>query len=109
MLVMGLVKAIGFTQIEELGNIETPIALTNTLNAFLVANALVDYTLAIPENSKIRSVNPVVGETNDGWLNDIRGRHVKSSDVQEAIKNASTKEVQEGNVGAGTGTRALRV
>lgn len=103
----GFGKAIGFTQIEELGNIETPIALTNTLNAFLVANALVDYTLSIPENSKIRSVNPVVGETNDGWLNDIRGRHVKSLDVQEAIRNASTKEVQEGNVGAGTGTRSL--
>ena len=103
----GFGKAIGFTQIEELGNIETPIALTNTLNAFLVANALVDYTLAIPENKKIRSVNPVVGETNDGWLNDIRGRHVKSSDVQEAIRNSTTKKVEEGNVGAGTGTRAL--
>lgn len=103
----GFGKAIGFTQIEELGNIETPIALTNTLNAFLVANALVDYTLSIPENKKIRSVNPVVGETNDGWLNDIRGRHVKSSDVQEAIQKATTKKVEEGNVGAGTGTRAL--
>jgi len=103
----GFGKAIGFTQIEELGNIETPIALTNTLNAFLVANALIDYTLSIPENSKIRSVNPVVGETNDGWLNDIRGRHVKSKDVIDAIKNASTKRVKEGNVGAGTGTIAL--
>lgn len=103
----GFGKAIGFTQIEELGNIETPIALTNTLNAFLVANALVDYTLSIPENKKIRSVNPVVGETNDGWLNDIRGRHVKSSDVIEAIENATTINIQEGNVGAGTGTRAL--
>lgn len=103
----GFGKAIGFTQIEELGNIETPIALTNTLNAFLVANALVDYTIQIPENKKIRSVNPVVGETNDGWLNDIRGRHVKTSDVLEAIKSASNKEVAEGNVGAGTGTRCL--
>jgi len=103
----GFGKAIGFTQIEELGNIETPIALTNTLNAFLVANALVDYTLSIPENSKIRSVNPVVGETNDGWLNDIRGRHVKSTHVLEAIKSASYKTVEEGNVGAGTGTLCL--
>jgi len=100
----GFGKAIGFTQIEELGNIETPIALTNTLNAFLVANALVDYTLSIPENANIRSVNPVVGETNDGWLNDIRGRHVKSSHVFEAINSANTEIVQEGNVGAGTGT-----
>lgn len=103
----GFGKSIGTTQIEELGNIETPIALTNTLNAFLVANALIDYTLSIPENSKIRSVNPVVGETNDGWLNDIRGCHVTSEDVQEAIKSATTKTVLEGNVGAGTGTRCL--
>lgn len=103
----GFGKAIGTTQIEELGNIETPIALTNTLNAFLVANALVDYTLSIPENANIRSVNPIVGETNDGWLNDIRGRHVKNSHVQEAIKSATMGEVQEGNVGAGTGTRCL--
>lgn len=103
----GFGKAIGTTQIEELGNIETPIALTNTLNAFLVANALVDYSLSIPENANIRSVNPVVGETNDGWLNDIRGRHVKSSDVLEAIQSAGMGVVEEGNVGAGTGTRCL--
>ena len=103
----GFGKAIGTTQIEELGNIETPIALTNTLNAFLVADALVDYTLAIPENARIRSVNPVVGETNDGWLNDIRGRYVTSADVMEAIASATTGKVEEGNVGAGTGTRAL--
>ena len=103
----GYGKAIGFTQIEELGNIETPIALTNTLNAFLVANALVDYTLQQPENQSVRSVNPVVGETNDGWLNDIRGRNVKSEHVFSAVENASTGAVAEGNVGAGTGTRAL--
>src|SRR5690554_2451725 len=103
----GFGKSIGTTQIEELGNIESPIALTNTLNAFLVANALVDYTLSIPENSGIRSVNPIVGETNDGWLNDIRGRHVTTSDVFEAINIATTKEVLEGNVGAGTGTNTL--
>lgn len=103
----GFGKSIGTTQIEELGNIESPIALTNTLNAFLVANALVDYTLSIPENAGIRSVNPIVGETNDGWLNDIRGRHVKAADVFEAINSASTQEVLEGNVGAGTGTNTL--
>ncbi len=103
----GFGKAVGTTQIAELGNIETPIALTNTLNAFLVANALVDYTLSIPENAEIRSVNPVVGETNDGWLNDIRGRHVKNADVQQAIRSASTGAVEEGNVGAGTGTLCL--
>lgn len=103
----GFGKSIGTTQIEELGNIESPIALSNTLNAFLVANALVDYTLSIPENSGIRSVNPIVGETNDGWLNDIRGRHVTTSDVFEAINTASTKEVLEGNIGAGTGTNTL--
>lgn len=103
----GFGKAIGTTQIEELGNIETPIALTNTLNAFLVADALIDYTLSVPENASIRSVNPIVGETNDGWLNDIRGRHVTSADVQEAISSATMGKVEEGNVGAGTGTRAL--
>ncbi|MDT7827439.1 P1 family peptidase [Pricia sp. S334] len=103
----GFGKSVGTTQIEELGNIESPIALTNTLNTFTVANALIDYMLDIPENSDVRSLNPIVGETNDGWLNDIRGRHVKSSDVLEAIQNASNTKVDEGNVGAGTGTRCL--
>lgn len=103
----GFGKAIGTTQIVELGNIESPIALTNTLNAFLVADALVDYTISNPENAGVRSVNPVVGETNDGWLNDIRGRHVSSDDVQDAIRLAASGKVEEGNVGAGTGTRAL--
>jgi len=102
----GFGKAMG-TTIQELGNIETPIALTNTLNAFLVANALIDYTLSIPENKSIRSVNPIVGETNDGWLNDIRGRHVTTAHVLEAINSASSGIVTEGNVGAGTGTRCL--
>ena len=103
----GFGKMIGTTQVEELGNLETPIALTNTLNSFLVANALVDYTLSIPENKNIRSVNPIVGETNDGWLNDIQGRHVKTIDVLEAIENAKTGMVEEGSVGAGTGTHCL--
>lgn len=103
----GFGKALGSTQIKELGNIETPIALTNTLNSYLVANALVDYTLSIKENAHIRSVNAVVGETNDGWLNDIRGRHVGTNDVFDAIQEAKSGSVEEGNVGAGTGTLAL--
>jgi D-aminopeptidase len=103
----GFGKALGFTQVEELGNIESPIALTNTLNVFLVANALLDYTLSIPENSWVRSINPIVGETNDGWLNDIIGRHVGKEDVFEAIASAKSGRVEEGNVGAGTGTRCL--
>jgi D-aminopeptidase len=103
----GFGKAVGFTQINELGNIETPVALTGTLNTFLVANALIDYTLSIPENSGVRSVNPIVGETNDGWLNDVRGRHVHTADVLDAINSAKPGAVQEGYVGAGTGTRCL--
>jgi len=103
----GFGKAIGFTQVRELGNLETPIALTNTLNVFDAAGALVEYVLAQPGNEEIRSVNPVAGETNDGWLNDIRGRHVQQSDVLEAIASASEGPVAEGNVGAGTGTLCL--
>jgi D-aminopeptidase len=103
----GFGKAVGFTQIEELGNIETPIALTNTLNSWIVANSLVDYTLSLPKNASVRSVNPVVGETNDGWLNDIRGRHVHKEHVLAAINSAKAGAVLEGSIGAGTGTRAL--
>lgn len=101
----GFGKAIGFTQVEELGTIETPIGLTNTLNIFMVANSIVDYM--IEENPDIRSVNPVVGETNDSGLNDIQGRHVTKKHVFNAIKNAKEGPVKEGSVGAGTGTRAL--
>ena len=101
----GFGKAIGFTQVEELGTIETPIGLTNTLNIFMVANSIVDYM--IEENPEIRSVNPVVGETNDSGLNDIQGRHVTKKHVFNAIKNAKEGPVKEGSVGAGTGTRAL--
>ena len=103
----GFGKAIGFTQIEELGNIETPIALTNTLNSFLVANALVDYSLKQTGNGDIGSVNPVVGETNDGRLNDIRTRSINAAHVYDAIDAARSGSVAEGNVGAGTGTVAL--
>ena len=101
----GFGKALGFTQVEELGTIETPIGLTNTLNIFLVANAIVDYMIL--GNPNIRSVNPVVGETNDGGLNDIRGRHIKKEHIFTAIKNAKSGPVIEGSVGAGTGTRAF--
>ncbi|MFV1883159.1 MAG: P1 family peptidase [Balneola sp.] len=103
----GFGKAVGFTQVEELGEIETPIGLTNTLSIHTVANAISDYTLSLPGNENVRSVNPVVGETNDGYLNDIRARAVEFTHVFEAIENASSELVGEGSVGAGTGTRAL--
>lgn len=100
-------KLCGYTQVEELGNIETPILLTNTLNVPKVADALIDFMLRLKGNEQIRSINPVVGETNDGWLNDIRGRHVSITHVFEAIQNAKSGPVAEGSVGAGTGTLCL--
>ncbi|MCH8496524.1 MAG: P1 family peptidase [Balneolales bacterium] len=103
----GYGKALGFTQVQELGELETPVALTNTLSVFEVAHGLADYMLQLPGNEQVRSVNPVVGETNDGWLNDIRSRGVSTEDVYAAIAAAASGSVAEGNVGAGTGTRAL--
>ncbi|MEM1121259.1 MAG: P1 family peptidase [Bacteroidota bacterium] len=103
----GFGKLAGYSQVEELGNIETPIILTNTLSVPTAVEALIDYTLAQPENKNVRSVNPVVGETNDGYLNDIRGRHIKKSDVLAAIESAANGKVEEGNVGAGMGTRCF--
>ena len=100
----GFGKLIGVTQIDELGNLESPILLTNTLNIPRVADALIDYMLALPGNENVRSINVVVGETNDGFLNDIRGRHVGREEVFAALKNAQTGAVAEGCVGAGTGT-----
>ncbi len=100
----GYGKLMGYTQVEELGNIETPIILTNTLSVPTAADAVIDYTLSLPGNEEVFSVNAVVGETNDGWLNDIRGRHVKKEHVLEAIKKAKSGPVEEGCVGAGTGT-----
>ena len=100
----GFGKLTGYSQVKELGNIETPIILTNTLNVPVAAEALISYTLNQKENQEVRSVNAVVGETNDGYLNDIRGRHLKGKDVFEAIENAKEGPVAEGNVGAGTGT-----
>ena len=100
----GFGKLIGSTQIEELGVIETPIALTNTLNVFLVANALIDYTLKQAGNENVGSINPVVGETNDGYLNNIQKRAVTREHVFQALAQADSGIVPEGSVGAGTGT-----
>jgi len=103
----GFGKLVGYTQVEELGNLETPIILTNTLSVPTAADALIDYTFSFKENDNVRSVNPVVGETNDGYLNDIRARNVKKKHVLEAIENAKSGRIAEGNVGAGTGTRCF--
>ncbi len=101
----GFGKLAGSTQVQELGNIETPIILTNTLSVPTAADALIDHALSVEENEQVlRSVNPVVGETNDGTLNDIQGRHVTKSHVLEAIRAASPGPVEQGSVGAGTGT-----
>jgi D-aminopeptidase len=105
----GFGKVIGFEQVRELGTIETPIVLTNTLNIGLAADAVIAYMLR--DNADIGTttggVNPVIGETNDGYLNDIRGRHVREEHVWAAIEGARDGPVAEGNVGAGTGTSAF--
>jgi len=101
-------KLMGSTQVEELGNLETPVILTNTLSVPAAADAVIDYVLSLPGNERVGSVNPVVGETNDGWLNDIRGKHVKKEHVLEAIEKARSGPVEEGSVGAGTGTICFR-
>ena len=100
----GFGKLAGYTQVRELGNIETPIVLTNTLSVPVASRALIAYTLALEGNENVRSVNAVVGETNDGYLNDIRGNHVKEEDIMQAIASAKSGPVTEGSVGAGTGT-----
>lgn len=100
----GFGKLTGISQVEELGNIETPIILTNTLSVPTAADALIDYTLTFEENKSVRSVNSVVGEVNDGRLNNIQSRYIKKEHVFYAIKNAKSDLVEEGNVGAGTGT-----
>jgi D-aminopeptidase len=100
-------KLVGSTQVAELGQLETPILLTNTLGVWDAAAALVDWMLARPGNESVRSINPVVGETNDGWLNDIRGRHVRGEHVRRALERASPGAVAEGSVGAGAGTVAF--
>ena len=100
-------KLAGSTQVNELGEIETPILLTSTLSVPRVADAVLDYMLALPGNENVQSINPLVAETNDGALNDIRGRHVTSGDVMAALKAARGGPVEEGSVGAGTGTVAF--
>lgn len=100
-------KLAGSTQVEELGTIETPIVLTNTLSVGAAMDAVVRWTIAQPGNADVRSVNALVGETNDGGLNDIRGLHVTREHVQSAITSAKAGAVEEGAVGAGTGTIAF--
>ncbi len=100
----GFGKLMGYTQVEELGELETPIILTNTLSVPVAAEALIDYMLQMEGNERVQSVNPVVGETNDGWLNDIRGRHIHKKHIRQAIDSAAEGPVAEGAVGAGTGT-----
>jgi D-aminopeptidase len=100
----GFGKLTGSTQVEELGTIETPVILTNTLSVPTAADAVLDYILGLPGNEAVESVNPLVGETNDGWLSDIRGRQVKKEHVLQAIREATPGPVAEGAVGAGTGT-----
>jgi D-aminopeptidase len=103
----GFGKLAGISQVQELGTLETPILLTGTLSVPRVADALITYMLALPGNEEVRSINPVVGETNDGGLSDIRARPIRPEHVFAAIRGAQTGAVAEGNVGAGTGTRAF--
>jgi D-aminopeptidase len=100
----GFGKLAGVTQVQELGNIESPILLTNTLSVATAMEAGIDHTLQQAGNERVQSVNVVVGETNDGYLNDIRGRHVKREHVLQAIRTAKSGPIAEGAVGAGTGT-----
>ncbi len=103
----GFGKLVGSTQVDELGTLETPIVLTNTLSVFAVADAVVGYMLSLKENENVGSINPVVAETNDGYLNDIRARRVIRRDVVVAIASARGGPVAEGSIGAGTGTRCM--
>ena len=103
----GFGKLVGYTQVRELGTLETPVVLTNTLSTFAAADALVEHMLNLKGNEKVVSVNPVVAETNDGYLNDIRARRVGSKDAVAAIASARGGQVPEGSTGAGTGTRCL--
>ena len=103
----GYGKLLGVTQVRELGEIETPILLTCTLCVWKAADALVDHLLRQPDMESVRSINAVVGETNDGYLNAIRSRPIRPEHVTDALANASTGPVAEGSVGAGTGTVAF--
>jgi len=103
----GYGKLMGSTQVNELGELETPILLTSTLNVARVADALLDYMLALPGNEKVFSINPVVAETNDGFLNNGRARPIAAGEVFAALRSASGGAVAEGSVGAGAGTMAF--
>src|SRR5687767_5579125 len=103
----GFGKLAGSTQVNELGEIETPILLTSTLSVPKVGDFLLDYMLSLPGNENVQSVNFLVAETNDGFLNDIRGRYITRDDVLNALRNAKGGPVEEGSVGAGTGTIAF--
>jgi D-aminopeptidase len=105
----GFGKLSGSTQVEEMGDIETPIPLTSTTSVPGVADTLISYMLALRGNEEVLSVNPVVGETNDGYLSDIRGRHITAEEGFAAVKNAKGGPVEEGDVGAGTGTNVFQV
>jgi D-aminopeptidase len=103
----GYGKLTGSTQVDEMGEIEAPILLTSTTSVPRVADAVISYMLGLPGNEDVLSINPVVGETNDGYLSDIRGRHITEEDVIHAIRAAHDGPVEEGDVGAGTGTVAF--
>ena len=103
----GFGKLLGVTQVRELGELETPILLTCTLCVWKAADALTEWMLAREDMGEVRSINPVVGETNDGGLNDIRSRPITPEHVREALASARSGSVEEGSVGAGTGTRAF--
>jgi D-aminopeptidase len=107
LLATGFGKLAGSTQVDEMGDIETPILLTSTTSVPREADAMINYMLALAGNEDVLSINPVVGETNDGFLNYIRGRHISPEDVFSAIQNAKGGPVEEGAVGAGTGTVAF--
>ncbi len=103
----GFGKLTGVTQIKELGELETPVLLTGTLSVWRAADAMVTWLLAQPEMQDVRSLNPVVGETNDGLLNDIRSRPIRPEQVSQALESARSGPVEEGSVGAGAGTVAF--
>jgi D-aminopeptidase len=103
----GFGKLVGSSQVRELGEIETPILLTGTLSVFRAADALVELLLAMPGHEDVRSINPLVGETNDGFLSDVRARPIRPEHVRSAVESAASGPVEEGSVGAGTGTTAL--
>src|SRR5690554_7690336 len=103
----GFGKLLGVTQVHELGELETPILLTGTLGVWQAADAMVEWLLARPGMEQVRSINPVVGETNDGFLSDIRARPLRPEHVAEALRSASTEDVREGAIGAGAGTVAF--